>query len=331
MAETAGVKPATEETPNKTSIRERVRAFDADGKFRKEIDAGLELLRQFREKYSFKDDPNSIDRLTPDDVYKKGGDYFFRWIEFRLRPLGSIAIGSAAVYHNICDQLEKFKNLLHIAIDPNKSLAQKVDAHWENISGLGGDKHIAKKIISCYDDRILPIFNTKDMRYLISELGETIDLPSKNMSTGQEYEHLMNVLLKAKEKIPETRDWDNPYFSAFLYETFPPQRTGFGPRLPHQEPLNQLGLLFTPQTHDEILFLFSKLHGKIGFPYIIRIQPGYPDVQALDDNKKQKRIEVVASQFNHDKKGCDVIVCWENDLQEVPEGWPKIIQLKDYL
>ena len=99
------------------------------------------------------------------------------------------------------------------------------------------------------------------------------------------------------------------------------------------QPLNKLGLLFEPQTHEEMMFLFSKMHEKIGFPYILKIQTAYPDVEALDEDRTVKKIEIetFASQFDHDPKGCDFIVCWENDLETVPEDWPEIIQLEDYL
>jgi hypothetical protein len=82
-----------------------------------------------------------------------------------------------------------------------------------------------------------------------------------------------------------------------------------------------------------MMFLFSKLHEKAGFPYITKIQAAYPDVYALDNDRTVKRIEIetYASQFDHDPKGCEYIVCWENDLESVPEDWPEIIQLKDYL
>ena len=318
------------------SISEKTKAFDPDGEHRREIDNALELLNQFRKKYPFRDDPESIDRLKPDDLFKKGGDYFFRWIEFTLRSLGRIALGSATVYHTACDQLEDFKDLLRIAVDEEKSLGEKVDAPWERISGMGGDKHIAKKIIACYDDNVLPIFKTSDMEYFFNLFVGKQKLPSNydSMSLGEKYQFLTQSLLGVKESFVETKDWDNSYFMRFLYEMYPPPRekTQWGkPEEP--KPLSKLGLLFEPQTHEEIMFLFSKMHEKIGFPYITQIQTAYPDVLAIDSDRKVRRIEIenFASQFDHDPKGCDYIVCWENDLETVQEGWPEIIQLKDYL
>lgn len=318
------------------SISEKAKEFDSNAEHRREIGNALELLKQFRKKYPFKDNPKSIDELTADDLFKKGEDYFFRWIEFTLRPLGRIAIGSATVYRNAYNQLEDFKDLLRIAVDEERTLAEKVDAPWERISGMGGDKHIAKKIISCYNDNVLPIFKTEDLEYLFDLFVGRLKLPSNydSMSLGEKYQFLTQALLNVKESFAETKEWDNAYFMRFFYEMFPPPREKITwEKHAPPEPLNKLGLLFEPQSHEEMMFLFSKIHEKIGFPYITKIQAAYPDVFALDNDRTVKRIEIetFASQFDHDPKGCDFIVCWENDLETVPEDWPEIIQLKDFL
>jgi len=317
------------------SLSEDAKNFDKDRRWRREVDSGLKLLEEFRNKYPFQTDPSLIDNLTPDDLFKVGADYFFRWIEHTLRPLGALRLGSATVWRNACKQIDDFKDLLRIAVS-NRALSEKVDAPWEKVSGMGGDKHIAKKIISCYDDKVIPIFKTEDLEYFHDKLLGKLKYPSNydSMSLGQKYEYLNHALVNLKEKTPETTNWDNLYFMRFLYETYPPPRATEPERPPTiPEPLNKLGLLFSPISHDEVTFLFSKLHEKIGFPYLTRIQAGYPDVEALDNDRTIKRIEIetYASQFNHDPKGCDVIVCWENDLEEIPNDWPEIIQLKDYL
>ena len=318
------------------SISEKAKEFDPKGEHRREINNALKLLKRFRQKYPFKEDPESINRLTPNDLFKKGEDYFFKWIEFTLRPLGRLALGSATVYRNACNQLEDFKDLLRIAVDEEKSLAEKVDAPWQRISGMGGDKHIAKKIISCYDDDVLPYFKTIDLEYFFNLFVGRQRLPSNydSMSLGEKYQFLTQSLLNIKNSFAETKEWDNAYFTRFLYEMFPPPREKIAWGKPTEpQPLNKLGLLFEPQTHEEMMFLFSKIHEKIGFPYITKIQAAYPDVFALDNDRTVKRVEIetFASQFDHDPKGCDFIVCWENDLETVPEDWPEIIPLKDYL
>jgi hypothetical protein len=321
------------------SIIEKLKEFDKSGKRKREIDDALKLLRRFRQKYPFKEDPKSIDDLTADDVFKKGGDYFFRWVEHRLKPLGHLTIHGATVYRNARNQVEDFKALLRIVVDESKTLAEKVDAPWNRISGMGGDKHIAKKIIFCFnDENALPIFKTADLEYFFDELVGRFKLPSNygSMSKGEKYQFLTRTLLNVKEGLPETKDWEITYFSRFLYDMYPPPRPSPPPEGKPSEPkpLSELGLLFEPQSHDEVMFLFSKLHEKIGFPYITKIQATYPDVFALDNDRMIKRIEIetYASQFEgHDPKSCDFIVCWENDLEEDRKGWPEIIQLKDYL
>ena len=62
---------------------EIIKTFDTDGKIRKEINQSIKLLHQFRKKYHLSE-PNFIDKLTADDLYKKGEDYFFKWIQYGL-------------------------------------------------------------------------------------------------------------------------------------------------------------------------------------------------------------------------------------------------------
>ena len=77
--------------------------------------------------------------------------------------------------------------------------------------------------------------------------------------------------------------------------------------------------------------MFSVMHREIGFPYIVKIQTKYPDVIAMNQDRESKRIEleVFASQFDHDPSGCDLIVCWENNLDPKPDDWPEVVALKD--
>jgi hypothetical protein len=74
-------------------------------------------------------------------------------------------------YVNVSENLEKFRELLRIAVDGGKSLAEKVDADWHRIKRLGGNRHIAKKIIYLYNpDRAFPIFKSEDLQF-VEELG----------------------------------------------------------------------------------------------------------------------------------------------------------------
>lgn len=79
------------------SLREKAKEFDSNGEHRREIDKALELLRELRKKYPFKDDAESIDKLTAEDIYtKKKPDCFFKWVQFKLGPLGRITARASA-------------------------------------------------------------------------------------------------------------------------------------------------------------------------------------------------------------------------------------------
>ena len=57
----------------------------------------------------------------------------------------------------------------------------------------------------------------------------------------------------------------------------------------------------------------SVLHKDIGFPYIVQMGIACPDLIAINEKGETKKIEIelFASHFDHDPKGCDYIVCWE--------------------
>lgn len=153
------------------------------------------------------------------------------------------------------------------------------------------------------------------------------------LSTGQKIELLNSVLLPFRDKEMGNKKWDNLLFAGFLYDTFPPQR--ILPPTETVEPLHPLGILFEPKYEQEVVYLFSVFHRELGFPYIIKIRNEFPDAEVIDKKKDVKRIEfeVRASEFvqhGHDKKGCDLIVCWENDL-EANEDLPSIISLEDFI
>lgn len=210
---------------------EQIEAFDKDGVFKNKIDQTMVLLQKFRTKYPFFEKPDSIDTLTADEVFNESagnvGD-FFHWIEFRLKEIGYLSHLYAELYRNIREHLEEFKDLLHIVVDKNKSIATKVDAPWQEISGMGGDKHLAKKIIFCFNyDRndILPIFKTSDLEYFLDKICTDPVLDNyPRLTLGKKFEVLTSELTKNKEKISQTKSWGPVYFSRFLYEKFPPPR-----------------------------------------------------------------------------------------------------------
>ena len=209
-------------------MHEKASAYDKNGLMKTEIENALGRLRDFRAKFPFAENPQSIDWLNRDDIFNEtsceAGE-FFRYLEYYLEPLGHLTIYGSVVYRNIIMQLEDFKALLRVAVDKKKSLAEKVDARWEDISHLGQDKQIAKKIIFCFNyesEMVLPIFSTAHLRYFVNKVVDKPINPRKYYSLGEEYASLTSELLKAKESLPITKLWEITYFARFLYNSYPP-------------------------------------------------------------------------------------------------------------
>jgi hypothetical protein len=249
------------------------------------------------------------------------------------------------VYPNAIKSIDKFKQLLKIAVDDSKSLSEKIDAPWEDINGFGGDKLIAKKIIFLYyPDSIIPIFNTDHLEYAVRKLGiEDRELDERarrsykreysSLTLGQKYELLNNLLLEIKNSVEEFRDWDNACFMKFIYDF-----CSIPKRLPREgkllTPLRREGLLFSPVDELGVACLFFTHHKELGFPYIVKASSKFPDVTAIDKDGETTYIELEykSSDFilhGHSPEECDYIVCWEDDLEEKPDKFPEIISLKN--
>jgi hypothetical protein len=146
-------------------------------------------------------------------------------METIFKLFGYSSLSSSNVYRNARLQISDLKNLLRIAVDNRKSLAQKVDAPWQKIGGIGEDKQLAKKIIFCFNyenGTVLPIFSNHHLRHFVNRMVDAPFVQAKYFSLGQEYEHYTAELLKAKNNLPLTRSWDVLYFTRFLYRTYPP-------------------------------------------------------------------------------------------------------------
>ena len=98
------------------------------------------------------------------------------------------------------------------------------------------------------------------------------------------------------------------------------------------DPINFEGLIYGPLNENGVIFLFSKIHDKLGIN-IEAIQAAYPDAKARRRTAKGWEdiwieFEYKSSQFKihkHDPKECDIIVCWEHDWKECPI---EVIELK---
>lgn len=212
----------------KESLLEKVRVFDKNGVIKIEIDSAMRLLKDFRARYPFAENPESIETLDPNDIFREQSNEvgeFFHWLEYYLKPIGHLTLYGSNVYRQIRSQFEDFKELLHVTVDPEKSLAQKVDAPWDRIKGLGEDRHIAKKIIFCFnyeDGDVLPIFKTSHLEHFLHGIVDKPSFPAQYASLGETYEFLISELLGVKQNLLETQSWELPYFSRFLYDNYPP-------------------------------------------------------------------------------------------------------------
>lgn len=207
---------------------EKATTYDRVKVNRTEVDRALALLKEFRQKYPFTENLRSIEYLDPDKLFKVNPDEvgeFFRLLEGSLKPFGRSSFNNSNVYRNARLQIGEFKKLLRVAVDSRKSLAQKVDAPWERIGGLGQDKQLAKEIIFCFNyesGTVLPIFNNQHLRHFVNRVVDLHSGSTKYFSFGQEYEHFTTELLKAKNSLPITQSWDALYFAVFLYNNYPP-------------------------------------------------------------------------------------------------------------
>ena len=326
-----------------TELRRRAPSFKQEVEERHRRAVGL--LNQFLERFPFRN-PGAIDALRYEEVYSPGsGDYFFYWLEHKLRDLGAIAVGSTRPYVNAANNLEAFKGLLWVTVDDGKSLAEKVDAGWDKIKGFGGDRHIAKKIIYLYNhEEAFPIYKTEDLKQFVEELGgrpeeeaeKRIRKPFEQLTVGEKWQLLTELLAEIREGASELRELDNIELGYLLYTEIEPK----APRLSGVQqplastPLSPCGLLFEPRNEAELLLLFGRYHRELGFPYIMAVRDRFPDILAIDEGGKVKSIELELRsssfpQHAHRIEDCDHIICWEDDWEAPEEAAGKIISLKD--
>jgi len=101
------------------------------------------------------------------------------------------------------------------------------------------------------------------------------------------------------------------------------------------DPIKFEGLMYGPMNENGVIFLFSKIHKKLGI-IIEAIQPSYPDAKARRETPRGWEdvwieFEYKSSSFKihkHDPKECDIIVCWENDWKDCPI---EVIELKEII
>lgn len=89
-------------------------------------------------------------------------------------------------------------------------------------------------------------------------------------------------------------------------------------RLPASAPLE-----YSPVNELGVVFLFGSLARSLGFR-VERIRPQFPDAVAVRAGRRVRiEFEFRSSSFRvhgHDRRGCDVLVCWEHDWPSCPES-----------
>ena len=193
--------------------------------FKERLEHSKEVYEVFLNLYPFHEHPEKIDLLKPDDIYNPGNKSFLYYIEHGLGDCGRIKVGNAQYAINARKQIETFKKLLHIAVDDSISVANKVDAPWEKIKFFGRDKHLAKKIIFCYNTRkVLPVYKTEHLEHFASLIDPEFKFKENNfqkeyedLSIGEKFEYLNNIILKFKNEAIKT-EMDNNSFMWVLYD-----------------------------------------------------------------------------------------------------------------
>lgn len=102
------------------------------------------------------------------------------------------------------------------------------------------------------------------------------------------------------------------------------------------KPINFRGLVYSPITEQGVVYLFGLVAEDLNIR-VESVQQGYPDctgIRYLGTGKWERvRIEFEhrSSNFDHEPEGCDIIICWEDDLSESEKKKLKgveIIELK---
>ena len=85
-------------------------------------------------------------------------------------------------------------------------------------------------------------------------------------------------------------------------------------------PLNFRGLVYSPVNEQGVVYLFGLMANALNIR-VESIQQGYPDCTAIRyvGKGRWERIDIEfeykSSNFDHDPDHCDVLVCWEDDLE----------------
>ncbi len=191
---------------------------------------GWHRLAEFNNVFPFLDHPDEIDKITSGRLWNPGmpESSFLAWLVYYLRPLGGIGEGLIEFFPGAAQKHQDFSRLLKDSLMTNKSLADRVDCEWSHIRGFGGDRQIVKKIIASYfPEQTLPVFKTGHLERFARDLGADINEECRGMfareygsdeiSVGQKWQLLTDILLARKIHHTELAQRDNAYYMGVLY------------------------------------------------------------------------------------------------------------------
>ncbi|MEM2051010.1 MAG: hypothetical protein QXZ11_07825, partial [Thermoproteota archaeon] len=265
----------------KIVLLEMAKKLAEDRKFRDEVEKDRAVLKEFINRFPFKDNPFLIEQLSPELVYLKGSrESLLYFLEFRLKRVGTIFVHSARPMIEARNNLELFKQLLKLIVDDSKQIHEKIDdPRWSQLKGWGGDKHIVKKLLFVYyPDRLLPTFKTEMLEFHIERLGLNRDVQDaakkkynesmSNLSVGKKFELYNEVLLKEFSILPKVDgfEWDSCAIARLLdrYNPLPQPIVSKGAG----GPLAGIPILYEPVNELGVVLLFGMYHRQLGFPYI---------------------------------------------------------------
>ncbi|MGV9141787.1 MAG: hypothetical protein ACOC1X_02505 [Promethearchaeota archaeon] len=110
-------------------FQDKIKLFDNNGKKLEVVKLMLKRVKDFQDKYPFKSNPEKIEDLTKRDLFilekNEHGD-FFHQIVYELDEVGHLNLW-APVYREASKHIDRFKELLYIVVDDNKSLEEKIN------------------------------------------------------------------------------------------------------------------------------------------------------------------------------------------------------------
>ncbi len=202
--------------------------FAASGDIAVSERTARQQISEFVGRYPYKERADLLRAMTPDDLFEGAADdRFFNWLQDRTSSVGAVQPMSPAIFQEAVRRFDFFKVLLTVLVSDKKSISSKIDQNWGVIPGFGGEKEIAKKLLSLYySDFVIPIFRAEEMERYSTALGmDYMDRSIQHfrkeyslLTEGQKFE-LLNLALTEFRK-NNLAEWTNTLFASFLRQEF---------------------------------------------------------------------------------------------------------------